>query len=225
MLETAREGLTLVPVITLTCLFLTGAWWVWNQRKNADEALTRMTCQRLSVLTGAVLLFHVLWAVLLTVLQYRAWQQDSFSRLLLQLPLDSALPISGLVRRMFFLDGPHGYFLFYVWGRFWWPVFISLLVFGMFAIVLWAWKHWGAQTVSRTEIWFLLLMAAVLGWPRMGIAWVSIVVLASGLLIGQVVFRYAKPPSLLFPTIVSGLWVLWFGMRVIVMLGAHGLIP
>ncbi len=153
------------------------------------------------------------------------WQQDPLTRLLLALPLDSTLPVSDVVRRIFGLNGTHGYFLFYIWGRFWWPVIISLLVFTLFAAVLWAWKRWGAEGVSRMEIWFLLLMAAVLGWPLMGIAWVSIVMLAFVLLLGQAVFRPSKPPNLFLPTMLSGLWVLWFGMRLLVALGAKGLIP
>lgn len=225
MLEVLSGRVMFVSSVILTGFFLVGAWLVRNQEAYTDEASVRIACRRLFVLTGMVWFFHIVWSGLLSFLQYRLWQQDALTRVLLKLPLDSALPISNISRRLFFLDSTHGYFLFYIWGRFWWPVVVSLLVFGLFTLAMWAWRHWSAVGVSRVEIWFLLLMAAVLGWPRIGIAWMSVVMLAFGLLIGQRVFRCVKPPSLFLPTIVSGLWVLWFGMQVIVALGAKGLIP
>lgn len=225
MLGVSREMLVLIPLLVLTLIFFVGSWWAWRARGDAGEALARIACRRLFCLTVAALCTHVVWAALLSGVQYRVWQQDPLSRLLLTSPLDVALPVSDFFRHLFALNGPRGYFLFYIWGRFWWPVVVSLMAFGLYALVLWTWKRWGAPSVSRVEIWLLLLMAGVLGWPLMGLAWMSIVIGAFGSLVGRAVFRQVKPPSLLLPTIVSGLWVLWFGMRVIVALGANGLIP
>lgn len=111
--------------------------------------------------------WYALHAALLTVLQWRAWSENSFTRLLLELPLPREVPLPILLEYARpLLERAGGYFAFYSFGRFWTPAILAI-----FAALVW----WGMIRLtqimkpgvfSKEEAMFAFVAALIVGWPR-----------------------------------------------------------
>lgn len=120
--------------------------------------------------------WYALHAILLTTLQWRTWSENSFTRLLLELPLPREVPLPILLEYARpLLEQAGGYFAFYSLGRFWTPAILSVL-----AALIW----WGMLRLTRVakltvfseeDTTLALVAALIVGWPRI-IVFVPLVV-------------------------------------------------
>ncbi len=115
--------------------------------------------------------FAVLWAVAyataLTVGQYVLWAQSDVTRELLQTPLSADTPRLLLHTPVFpFVDGAHGYYIFYAYTHFWVPVLLAILsawvVYGLFAFL----QKRKPVAVAYEEAALATGVAFLVGWPN-----------------------------------------------------------
>lgn len=111
--------------------------------------------------------WYALYPAVLTVLQWYTWSRNSFTSLLLTLPLPKEVPFPSrieFIRPLFEHSG--GYFAFYSFGRFWTPAILSVL-----AALTW----WGVLRLTRVaklsvfseeDTTLALIAALIVGWPR-----------------------------------------------------------
>ncbi len=122
---------------------------------------------RLRVAAYLLVGWYVLYAVLLTVLQWQVWSNDAFTRLLLALPLSSAVPLSfwfELVRPLF--ERPGGYFAFYSFGRFWMPAVLAVVAALLWCGVIRLTRLARLRVFSKEAELFSFVAALIAGWPR-----------------------------------------------------------
>jgi len=118
------------------------------------------------IITGAVVVVHILFAVYLSWAQYHIWQQDPFSKQLLSQALSPHTGGEWFVKYLadtFSIKSE--YFLGYVFGRFWMNVFLGVGVAFIFYGALRALKKYKERFFDKGEVVLGLLGAMVVGWP------------------------------------------------------------
>lgn len=118
-------------------------------------------------LSLVVLGFLLVYPLALSLIQYRVWKGNEFTQILLTMPLSSEveLPV-WLMPIQFVFDGKLGYFLFYSYGRFFVPSFISILAgFGLYWCLRLL-RGFLRRGISNEELWLICFAALAVGWPR-----------------------------------------------------------
>jgi hypothetical protein len=98
--------------------------------------------------------------------QYYVWSTASdVSRAILNSPLPSQVPFSSYLEwmRPLFM-GTHGYFLFYIFGRFWLNLFIALITSGVLYLIFRVWQNYKSSFLEEGPLVLLILML-ISGYP------------------------------------------------------------
>ncbi|MEI8269893.1 MAG: hypothetical protein WCG45_00840 [bacterium] len=99
--------------------------------------------------------------------QYYVWSSSTdFTRTLLDLPLSKEVPMPFLMEwlRPIMFENNLGYFLYYVWGRFWLYVFILFLLSLVVYILLRIWRDFRGG-FSKDGPLLILILSLISGWP------------------------------------------------------------
>ncbi len=109
---------------------------------------------------------NILYGIFLTWGQYYVWSMVSdVTRSLLMLPLPEQVPFSPVfewTRPLF--EGNHGYFMFYVFGRFWLNILVSLAVSAVLYFIFKFWKLYRGGFQEKGPLFILILML-ISGFP------------------------------------------------------------
>lgn len=109
---------------------------------------------------------HIIYGLFLTWGQSYVWANgNAMTEALLNLPLPSQVPFPSFLewlRPLF--EHSHGYFWFYVWGRFWFNIFLLFLTGGVLYSIFRAWKHYRGGFSDEGPLLLLILML-ISGWP------------------------------------------------------------
>lgn len=152
--------------------------------------------------------WYVLYPTYLTIVQWYAWSRNSFTLLLITLPLPVTVPFPSwlaFTRPLFEHTG--GYFTLYSLGRFWQPAILSV-----FAAFLW----WGMirltqmaklTVFSKEDAYLAFLAALIVGWPRI-IVFVPLFVVCTLFLLFFHKMKGTIPTSLVTPLAVATLGAL-----------------
>lgn len=121
---------------------------------------------RFLAVTGII--FRVITAAALSAGQYYVWSQSELTRTLLNSPISASVPFSDFIRRNFdfIVNGRLGYFLFYVFGRFWLNVFIVIGAAILFYLFLRVLKRHNERFFDEGEVELGFLLAILVGWPN-----------------------------------------------------------
>jgi len=119
---------------------------------------------RMRTLVWATLGFMILYAGILTCGQYLTWKADSFGAAFLSAPLSGlGVPLIEMFPNVF--NTALGYFVYYVWSRFWLPMLVSVLVAFLFGWFLRGLGRYRERFFASGETEFGLLAALAVGWP------------------------------------------------------------
>jgi hypothetical protein len=118
-------------------------------------------------LVQSVVLFKLLYALMLTILQYATWGTNPLTELLLHQPLNEAVPLFGLFSVFGFLHSVSwGYFFYYVLGRFWLSVILSLAAAYSLYSLIERLRRSRPASLPEFEPGLLLLLSLLVGWPN-----------------------------------------------------------
>lgn len=116
------------------------------------------------------ILLAVFWqvghSIFFTAYQYYLWSNNSFTQILLKLPLDEKVPLFGVFNLFSFArDFVSGYFVYYSLYHFWLPVvvgfFFALIVY-LFCLII---QRIVPDQVSEPELWFICYACLLLAFP------------------------------------------------------------
>lgn len=131
----------------------------------------------------------VFYGLFITWGQYYVWLKSSdFTRALVTLPLPDGVPFPSYLEwtRVFFA-GNHGYFIFYVFGRIWLNIIISLAISGFLYFLFRVWSHYkGSFMENGPEL--ILVLTLISGFPNVLVT----VVLGFVISIFLFAFKYFK---------------------------------
>jgi len=173
------------------------------------------------VLIVVTVAFKVFNAVLLSAVQYYVWSNQEFTKLLINSPLSSEVPLSDALRGVLgpILDSKLGYFLFYSWGRFWISALLTIGVAFAFYVFLKALKKYNDRFFYEGETELGLLMALIVGWPNfvvfVPLAFLSVVLVS----IFRGIYLKEAYTTLGAPMLLAALVTMIFGSYLIGTLG------
>lgn len=113
------------------------------------------------------IIINIFYGILVTWAQYYTWANSSvdYVRTLVNLPLSKETPFPYLlewVRPLFEKD--FGYFIYYVFGRFWFYIIVSFLISGILYFIFKIWKsNHGGFREDGPEL--ILILMLIVGWP------------------------------------------------------------
>lgn len=164
----------------------------------------------------------VLYATLLTYLQYQVWAHNELGRTLLSLPVPGEVMFGTVFSWITatFLSGEYGYFMFYVWGRFFQSIVllygIVLLVYGLSTLFLRMFPE-GFSKNDRATAMFATLIS---GWPLAVVTLPVACVIALLFILGEKILkREDQTVSLEVPLLVAGTLCLLGGAFLVSFLG------
>lgn len=176
----------------------------------------RMRSMSLRVWVSIVAIWMILYAAVLTVAQYLIWIKSDVTRELVQTPLSAETPRLLLHAPIFpFVDGTHGYYVFYAYTHFWMPVLLAFasagLVYGLFAFL----RKRKPVAVAHEEIALAAGGALLTGWPHM-LIFISLAFLLATIhtLTGRVRYGGEARTRMLHALILAGLVTLTLGVYV-----------
>ncbi len=175
----------------------------------------------MKVLIVSTIVFRVIYAGLLSVTQYYVWYSQEFTKLLINSPLGSEVPLSNFLRGILgpVLDSNLGYFLFYSWGRFWIGALLSIFIAFCFYAFLRALRKYNDRFFYKGEIELGLLLALVVGWPNF-VVFVPLIFLAVVLVsIFRGIYFKEAYTTLGAPMLLAALLTMIFGSSLIKFLG------
>ncbi len=112
------------------------------------------------------MLAQMLYAAYMTCAQYMVWGTSPMTKALLAQPLDVHIGETSAVAwivRLFHLRS--GYFVYYVYGRFWLDIVLGIGSAVIFWGILVLLKKYRSRFFDETELQVGLLSAVVVGWP------------------------------------------------------------
>lgn len=167
-------------------------------KRNRKSFATNEIVSRLIV---GVIIFRVFYAGVLTWLQYYVWSHNEFSKLLLP------------------PHQPIKYFLWYSWTHFWFNVFLSVGVAFLFWLLLRLLKKYQESFFEQEELEIGFLCSLIVGWPNfiifVAMAFILAILISSFQAIFLKKFHTALSPFFL----LAALAVLFFGSKLVDILG------
>lgn len=152
-----------LPPLFFSAVFLLGAYAYIARHRFAGTAPLWL---RYSVLIRSAIVFRIVYAALLTFLQYRVWAtMGEVGKLFLNTSAHSINPGPFMGMLSWVFDGKLGYFLYYSYGRFWLSTILSIGIAWIFSRVLIALRNYNGRFFEEGEIELGFLMALVVGWP------------------------------------------------------------
>jgi len=149
------EHVGLLPLIFQTVLFVGAVFVYFFAKRKAFAA---------KCFIGGGIGFYIFYPLLLSLLQYVTWAADpNLGTSFLTLPLDPATPCPEWLRPLFVEE--HGYFLFYVLGRFWLRAVLGLSTAFLFYFFLQAVMRAKPHALLPVESLIALMLALAAGWP------------------------------------------------------------
>lgn len=117
-------------------------------------------------LVAFVVVLNIGYATLLSYGQYVTWSADSVGKTFLTQPLsgDTPLPFLPEWARDFF-EQPLGYFSFYIFGRFFFPIIILFTVTIAFVILLHFRARYRPINFKEGDIMAIAIALLISGWP------------------------------------------------------------
>lgn len=106
------------------------------------------------------------YALLLSLLTHHLWAESAFDRILLSQPISADTPLFGILHVFEpFRHISGGYFIYYVFGRFWLNV-LWAIVFGLiFYLILLIVARSRAGLLEEKEPLLALILTVACGWP------------------------------------------------------------
>ena len=206
--------LTWLPEI-IYGIFLVLAIALYLKSKYYPEfKLLNLTWKKLIVGTVS---FQFFYAGLITWAQYYIWSKNGFTNILLNSPVDKEA--LGPILNFFFplFDHRHGYFAFYVFGRFWLEVLIIWGLATLFYCLLRLSSRHRMEFFEPGEIELGLLVALIAGWPN----FVIFIPLMLGLTLLFSMYRLLvlkqTATTLAWPLILAGALTLIFGGKLLIL--------
>ena len=206
-----------VPVIAtgVNTFLLVAGGAVYSLRRRLKWAGAATT-----IAAAGAVITQIGYAIYMTVAQYYAWQVSPLTKDLLTQPLDAQIgetsAVAWLVR---LLHLRAGYFVFYVYGRFWIDVILGIgcaIVFWGILVVL---KKYRSRFFDETELQVGLLAAVVVGWPLLVVfvplVFASVVVVS----LVRLIFLKEKYTTLGWPLLIAALATLCVAQAFPILLG------
>lgn len=158
------DNIYLVKILTiLDEIFFIGIWFYlliqFGLKESVSEKLTKIL-----LLLG--ISFSILYPAIITAAQYHIWNQNPLTRKLLNLPLESDVPVPDILRG-FYTVFPEDktYFVNYVFGRFWLEALITLVC----AVAIYLFFKFVGKirpaAISANEVLLATLAVVIAGWP------------------------------------------------------------
>lgn len=150
---------------------------------------------------------NIFYGLFVTWGQYYVWANGGIvTQTLLNSPLPKQVSFFEWARPLF--ENHLGYFLFYIWGRFWLYIFISFLISGILYFLFRVWKSYrGSFTEQGPEL--LLVLMLISGYPGILIL-IPLGFIFSILLFGFYYFKGDKVVNIEPAFIVATLFALFF---------------
>lgn len=145
--------------------------------------------------------FRFFYSLTLTVVQYYVWQHNEFSKLLLP------------------PHQPIKYFLQYSWTNFWFSAVLSVGASFLFWLLLKTFKKYQGRFFAEREPELGFLCALIVGWPNfiifVALAFTLAIIISSF----QTIFLKKFHTAFILPFLLAALAVLFFGSRLVDILG------
>lgn len=202
--------LTWIPRIIFGLLFVLSLGRYLFERKDLGSAKDFFLKLSYKTLIWIGILFHFVYAALLSLGQYVIWSASPFTKSFLETPLSDALPIFFLQKFSFLFETKLGYFFFYSWGHFWLVAVLSVLFAWAFFLFLRALKKHKERFFEEGETELGFLCALIVGWPHviLFIPFIFISVIFAS--IGRMLFLNEKFTTLGIPFLLAALLTFLF---------------
>lgn len=135
-------------------ILVSGALWY------AKESVYKRIVFRYGIWIISIL--YMMYATLLSFIQYSVWLQNPIGKSLVTIPLDKSVPTLLWFCKLI----PGGYFIHYSIGRFFLPVILTIgiaLIWGLFLNILRARQD---RFFNDGEVELGVICALVVGWPQ-----------------------------------------------------------
>jgi hypothetical protein len=108
---------------------------------------------------------QIFYAIFLTWAQYYVWAGSDFTKIFVNTPFDSSLRTNVFSFLPFLKDSSLGYFIYYVWGRFWMEFAITWCVAFFFWLLFSFFKKRRDYLFTKEELYIGILGILVFNWP------------------------------------------------------------
>lgn len=209
--------LGMMPMTFFLTFFLL-ALFTYATRNNERWTQFRRVCsfKRLVFAAGSV---RVLYAAVLTVLQYGTWASGGLGTFFLHESLSKSLPIPLIQKMPWLFNSQWGYFIFYTFERFWLNAILSIGVAWLFYRFLILLKQYKERFFETGEVELGFFTALLAGWPAfivfIPLVFVFVIVLG---LVRIMIFKESYT-TLGWPFLAAILVTLFFGRMLIPLLG------
>lgn len=198
-----------LPIVFLWLVYIaSGVSYFWSKAP-------KIFSFKILIITTVV--FKLLYAALLSVVQYYVWSQSEFTQFFINSPLSSEVPLSDFLRSKlgFIFGGKLGYFLFYSWGHFWISALLSMAVALCFYVFLRALRRHNDRFFYEGETELGFLLSLIVGWPNIvlfvPIAFIAVVLVS----IFRLLFYKEPYTTLGAPMLLGVLITMIFGTALI----------
>ncbi len=119
------------------------------------EFLATVSWRTIVIVIGGA---QLLYATLLSVLQYMVWKGNAFTAILLSSPLPAEYfrPL---------LNGMHGYYFFYAYNHFFLGFIITLVITSLCIGLLYIWKRYEPTHFKKGDIFAIAAALLLVSWP------------------------------------------------------------
>jgi hypothetical protein len=158
-----NDRINLIPLVFWWLMFAVSALLLFLLRR---EHISKALKSALKISVGAAVFFRVFWAALLSYGQYYVWSQNDFGRLLLTTPLPQEASTPAYETLFPFLfTWDKGYYVHYIFGRFWVEALLSVLAALAFYGLLAVFRKYKDRFFREGEVLLGFLCALIVGWP------------------------------------------------------------
>ncbi len=204
-----------LPVIFFGLLLLLG-FSSYVARGSEETGSLRKNSKKM---IWAAVAFYIIYPILLTMGQYYAWLMGgSFSKILLNSPLDEKVPIPQFIKELPLLQSHLGYFVFYSFGRFWINSILAVGAAFLFYLFLKFLQKRKDRFFEEGELELGFLCALVVGWPKFVIFVPLIFLLVVVISLVRLFIWKERYTALGYPFIAAALASLIFGAGLVSLL-------
>lgn len=109
---------------------------------------------------------RLIYPLLLSVVQYYVFASDTFTKALLNNPLDGNVPLPFFMQPFSqFFKGHLGYFLYYSWGRFFLGAVLAIICASAFYFFLKLLEKYNPRFFKEGEVRVGFIVSLLVGWP------------------------------------------------------------